>query len=91
MIVAAIAFCLMATLMHAQKKSSNSLQEDSNSEIAATKQALNQAKQKGDNKQIIISLTHLGALYSKTSNYKDALATLKDAIKSGVAEELSAL
>ncbi|SKC83306.1 Signal transduction histidine kinase [Ohtaekwangia koreensis] len=81
----------MATLMHAQKKSSNSLQEDSNSEIAATKQALNQAKQKGDNKQIIISLTHLGALYSKTSNYKDAEATLKDAIKSGVAEELSAL
>jgi signal transduction histidine kinase/DNA-binding response OmpR family regulator len=91
MIITGIAFCLMATLVHAQTNSPKSLRVDSDSAIVATKAALDRARQKGDKKQIIAGLTHLGGLYSRTSNYKDALTTLKQAIKTGMAAELSAL
>ena len=91
LIIAVIAFCLIASLACGQINSSDSRQGDSDSEIAATKQALEHARQEGDKKQIIVELTHMGASYSRKSNYKDAIATLKHAIKTGEAEQLSAL
>jgi tetratricopeptide (TPR) repeat protein len=64
---------------------------DVDSGIAYSKQALDLAKSKQDAKQIMLCLTHLGSLYSRTSNYVEAVATLNKAVGIGVTNKLFTL
>ena len=56
-----------------------------------SKQALGLAEKNGDSKQVVECLIHLGSLYSRTSNYKESLATLNKAVTIGVNKDLSSL
>jgi len=64
---------------------------DTDSGTMYSKQALGIAKRNRDNKQIVQCLIHLGSLYSRTSNYNEALATLKNAADIGVTKKLHSL
>ena len=56
-----------------------------------SKQALGLAEKNRDSKQIVECLIHLGSLYSRTSNYQEALVTINRAVSIGVAKNLSFL
>ncbi|MBA4058622.1 MAG: hypothetical protein C0490_28155, partial [Marivirga sp.] len=64
---------------------------DKDSRLAYSKQALSFAKKSQDSKLIMESLIHLGSLYSATSNYKEALEKLNEAVNVGVTGNLSGL
>jgi len=64
---------------------------DGDSAISYSKQALSLAEKGDDNKDIMESLIHLGALYARTSNYEDALIILNKAVSIGIDENVSSL
>ena len=64
---------------------------DTDSGIMYSKKALGLAEKNGDSKQVVECLIHLGSLYSRTSNYKESLATLNKAVTIGVNKDLSSL
>jgi signal transduction histidine kinase/DNA-binding response OmpR family regulator len=60
---------------------------ETDSAILYSKQALGTAEKRPDSKQIVECLIHLGTLYSRTSKYNEAIATLKNAVNIGISKK----